>query len=139
MYLLDTCIFSELIKKQPSPSVVQWISERNEMLFSVSALTFGEIRKGIDRLEDPKRRKSLEMWLQDFVIPRFWSRIIAIDGTVALVWGELMAKFGKIGRVVPAIDSLIAASALAHNLQIVTRNVKDFERLDIKLVNPWNE
>ena len=77
------------------------------------------------------------MWLEDFVIPRFWSRIIAIDGPVALAWGELVAKQGKIGRVIPTIDSLIAASAIAHNLHIVTRNTKDFEGLDIQLVNPW--
>ena len=137
MYLLDTCVFSELIKKQPAPSVTQWILERNEALFSVSALTFGEIRKGINKAQDPKKRESLEMWLQDFIIPRFWSRIIPIDGTVALAWGELVANYSKIGRIIPSVDSLIAASAIVHNLQIVTRNIKDFEGLNIKLVNPW--
>lgn len=78
------------------------------------------------------------MWLQDFIIPRFWSRIIPIDGAVALVWGELIAKCSKTGRNLPSIDSLIAASALAHNLQVVTRNIKDFEGLNIKLINPWD-
>lgn len=139
MYLLDTCMFSELIKKKPEPLVAQWILERSEVLFSVSALTFGEIRKGIDMTQDNKRKETLEIWLQDFFIPRFWSRIITIDGPVALAWGELVARCGKIGRVIPAIDSLIAASAIAHNLQIVTRNIKDFEGLNIKLVNPWEE
>lgn len=137
MYLIDTCVFSELIKKKPAPSVSRWILERNEMLFSVSALTFGEIKKGINQAQDTKRKETLQMWLEDFVIPRFWSRIIAIDGTVALAWGELIAKHGKNGRVIPTIDSLIAASAIAHNLQIVTRNVKDFEGLNIPIVNPW--
>lgn len=70
-------------------------------------------------------------------IPRFWSRIITIDGAVGLAWGELIAKQPKNGRVLPAIDSLIAASAIAHNLQIVTRNTKDFEGLNIPIVNPW--
>jgi toxin FitB len=77
------------------------------------------------------------MWLQNFVIPRFWSRIITIDGAVALAWGELIAEQGKVGRVIPTIDSLIAASAIAHQLQIVTRNTKDFEGLNIPLVNHW--
>lgn len=139
MYLLDTCVFSELIKKKPSPSVAKWILERNELLFSVSALTFGEIKKGIDQAQDAKRKQTLQMWLEDFVIPRFWSRIITIDGAVALAWGELIAKQAKAGRVLPAIDSLIAASAIAHNLQIVTRNKKDFEGLNIPIVNPWDD
>lgn len=137
MYLLDTCVFSELIKKKPAISVAQWVSERNEGLFSVSALTIGEIKKGIVKTSDVKRKETLHMWLQDFVIPRFWSRIIPIDGAVALAWGELIGKFGKEGRVIPTIDSLIAASAIVHHLQIVTRNTKDFEGLDIPLVNPW--
>ena len=116
---------------------MRWILERNEILFSVSALTFGEIKKGIDKAQDVKRKETLQMWLQDFVIPRFWFTIITIDGTVALAWGELIAKHEKTGRVIPTIDSLIAASAIAHNLQIVTRNTKDFEGLNIPLINPW--
>lgn len=139
MYLLDTCVFSELIKKKPASSVTQWISERNEGLFSVSALTFGEIKKGIDKTPDAKRKETLQIWLQDFVIPRFWSRIIPIDGDVAIAWGELIAKEERKGRVIPTIDSLIAASAITHNLHVVTRNIKDFEGLNIQLVNPWKE
>lgn len=137
MYLLDTCVLSELIKKKPVPSVTQWILERNEGLFSVSALTFGEIKKGIDKATNIKKKETLQIWLQDFVIPRFWSRIITVDGAVALAWGELIAKHEQVGKVIPAIDGLIAASAIAHNLQIVTRNVKDFEGLNVQLVNPW--
>lgn len=137
MYLLDTCVISELIKKKPSPSVTRWILDRNEVLFSVSALTFGEIKKGINKFEEAKRKETLEMWLQDFIVPRFWSRIIPIDGPVALLWGELMAHHGKAGRNIPVIDGLIAASALTHHLQIVTRNTKDFEGLGVQLVNPW--
>ena len=139
MYLLDTCVFSELIKKKPSLSVTRWILERNELLFSVSALTFGEIKKGINLAQDPNRKKNLQMWLEDFIIPRFWSRIVTIDGAVALAWGELIANQAKVGRVLPTIDSLIAASAIAHNLQIVTRNTKDFEGLNIPIVNPWED
>lgn len=138
MYLLDTCVFSELIKKKPSLSVTRWILERNEMLFCVSALTFGEIKKGVNLAQDPQQKKKLQMWLEDFVIPRFWSRIIPIDGAVAIAWGELIANQAKVGRPLPTIDSLIAASAIVHNLQIVTRNTKDFEGLNIPIVNPWD-
>lgn len=139
MYLLDTCVFSELFKKKPSKSVMEWVIDRNENLFSVSFLTFGEIKTGIVKTNDNKLKEALQMWLQDFVIPRFWSRIIPIDGNVALAWGELISKYEKKGRIIPTIDSLIAATAIAHNLQIVTRNIKDFAGLDIQLVNPWDQ
>jgi toxin FitB len=83
MYLLDTCVFSELIKKMPSKSVIEWISERDERLFFVSALTFGEIEKGIEKMEESAKKKKLETWYQDFLVPRFWDRLLAIDGPVA--------------------------------------------------------
>lgn len=137
MYLLDTCVFSELIKKEPAKSVIDWIQERDERLFSVSALTFGEIKKGIEKLTDTTRKKKLEIWYQDFLIPRFWDRLIVIDGQVANTWGQLVAKAEKKGRSLPTIDSLIAASAITHNLQMVTRNTKDFEGFHLSVVNPW--
>ena len=137
MYLLDTCVFSELIKKEPSKNVTEWILERDDRLFYVSALTFGEIKKGIEKVTEAQRKSKLELWYQDFLIPRFWDRLLAVDGKVAETWGELIAKAERKGRVLPTIDSLIAASALAHNLHIVTRNTKDFEGLHLSLVNPW--
>lgn len=139
MYLLDTCIFSELIKKKPVLSVTHWLSERDESLFSVSVLTFGEIKKGIEKLPDIQKRKKLQAWFLDFMIPRYRNRLVAIDESVAMAWGDIVAKTNKTGRVLPTIDSLIAASAIAHRLTIVTRNTKDFEGLDIPLINPWNE
>ncbi|MFI5343911.1 MAG: type II toxin-antitoxin system VapC family toxin [Chlamydiales bacterium] len=137
MYLLDTCVFSELTKKEPSQKVTQWILERDEGLFSVSALTFGEIKKGIEKMTDATRKKKLETWFHEFLIPRFWHRLIAIDGQVANTWGQLIAKAEKKGRVIPTIDSLIAASAITHNLHIVTRNTKDFDGLHLSIINPW--
>jgi len=139
MYLLDTCVFSELIKKDPTKNVTDWILARDERLFSVCALTFGEITKGIEKLNEPTRRKKLELWVQDFLVPRFWNRIIVIDGQVANTWGELVAKAEKKGRVLPTIDSLIAATAITHNLHLVTRNTKDFEGFHLSIINPWNE
>ena len=137
MYLLDTCLFSELIKKEPSRSVTQWVLDRDEALFSVSALTFGEIKKGIEKAADHNRKKKLEMWFQDFLIPRFLNKLLSVNGDIANTWGELVAKLEKKGRVLPTIDSLIAATAITHHLHIVTRNTKDFEGLHIPLINPW--
>lgn len=137
MYLLDTCVFSELIKKIPSKSVTDWILERDERLFFVSALTFAEIQKGIEKMGESAKKKKLETWYQDFLVPRFWDRLVAIDGAVANTWTRIMAHSEKNGRVLPTIDSLIGASAITHNLHIVTRNTKDFEGLQLTLVNPW--
>lgn len=137
MYLLDTCLFSELIKKEPSQSVIDWILEKDDSLFFVSSLTFGEIKKGIEKMAESTLKKKLEAWYQEFLIPRFWHRIIAIDGQVANTWGQLIAKAEKKGRVLPTIDSLIAATGITHNLHLVTRNTKDFQGLNISIINPW--
>lgn len=137
MYLLDTCIFSELIKRKPAPSVTKWVLGRDETLFFVSVLTFGEIKKGIEKLSDLQKQQNLKTWFHDFMIPRYRNRLIAIDESVAIAWGDIVAKTNKIGRVLPTIDSLIAASASVHRLTIVTRNSKDFDGLNIPLINPW--
>jgi predicted nucleic acid-binding protein len=137
MYLLDTCVFSELIKVKPFKSVSEWILKHDEGSFYVSALTFGEIKKGIEKTSDTSRKKKLDAWFQDLLISRFWNRLLTIDGSVATVWGELVAKSENKGRTLPTIDSLIAATAIAHNLSIVTRNVKDFKDLKVPIINPW--
>lgn len=137
MYLLDTCVFSELIKKEPCKSVTEWVLQQDEELFYVSALTFGEIKKGIEKMTDTTRKKKLDQWFQDFLMLRFWHRLLVIDGPVANTWGELIAKAEKKGRVLPTIDSLIAATAITHHLHIVTRNVKDFDKINVSIINPW--
>lgn len=139
MYLLDTCVFSELIKKKPFTSVTDWISKNDEELFFISVLSLGEIKKGVGKMSDPLRKEKLEMWIQDDLIPRFLHRILVIDAPVANTWGELIARTEKLGRVLPTIDSLIAATAITHHLHIVTRNTKDFENLDILIINPWED
>lgn len=138
MYLLDTCVFSELTKKTPSENVTEWLLGRDELLFFVSAMTFGEIKKGVEKVTDSSRKKKLERWVGEFLIPRFWNRLLVIDGRVANCWGQLIAKSEKKGRVLPTVDSLIAATALTHDLSIVTRNTKDFENIGIQIINPWD-
>ena len=139
MYLLDTCVFSELIKKKPFTCVTDWILNNDEKLFYTSVLTFGEIKKGIEKITDSSRKKKLDVWFEDFLIPRFLHRLLVLDAQVANTWGQLIAKSEKNGRVLPTIDSLIVATAIAHNLHIVTRNAKDFQGLNILIINPWEE
>jgi predicted nucleic acid-binding protein len=137
MYLLDTCIFSELTKKDPSQKVIEWILGRDESLYYVSALTLGEIIKGIEKTPDPSRKKKLEQWVQEFLYPRFSHRLLTIDKQIALTWGQLTAKAEKTGRSIPTIDGLIAATALFYHLTVVTRNTKDFED-HVSIYNPWD-
>jgi len=133
-YLIDTCVLSELRKRRPHPGVIAWIESRPATSLYISVLTLGEIRKGIERLADGERKFSLLDWLET-ELPRFFvGRIVPIDFEVADRWGRLVAKAG---RSLPTIDSLLAATALVHDLVLVTRNVKDFSYAALKIVNPW--
>lgn len=133
-WLLDTNVLSELRRKRPDPNVVRWVSERPASLFHLSVLTIGEIRKGIDGVADPALNAQLEQWLSVDLTARFAGRILPIDQQVAQCWGRMIASAG---RPLPAIDSLLAATALSHRLELVTRNTRDFEGLGVPLVNPW--
>lgn len=137
-YLIDTCVISELIKINPDPSCITWIRSHHESSFYISVLTIGELRKGISKLKPSKKRIQLEHWFEEEFIPRFQLRIISIDEAVAMKWGELLARCESAGRSLPTIGSLIAATAAIHSFAIVTRNVKDFNDLDVEIVNPWN-
>lgn len=133
-YLLDTNVLSELRRKSPDTGVVSWFSHRPPATLFLSVLTLGEIRKGIEGVSDEVRRQVLLDWLETDLPAFFTGRILAVDGPVADRWGRLIAAAG---RPLPAIDSLLAATALEHDLVLVTRNVKDFAGLPIQLFNPW--
>jgi predicted nucleic acid-binding protein len=100
----------------------------------LSVLTLGELRKGVEGLADAQRKLMLNDWLESDLPTFFTGRILAIDADVSDLWGRMMAAAG---RPLPAIDSLIAATAARHDLSLVTRNVRDFEGLGIALINPW--
>lgn len=135
-YLIDTDVLSELRRKTPSAGVVAWISQRPPATLYISVLTLGEIRKGIDGLADEARRMKLLDWLQTDLPAFFTGRILPVDVQVADRWGRMVAAAG---RTLPAIDSLLAATALAHDLILVTRNVKDFAGLPVQIINPWTD
>jgi predicted nucleic acid-binding protein len=133
MYLLDTNIISETIKSKPQMEVLNWLSSIDIHHVFLSVLTFGEIRKGVERLNDPVRKQKIIQWLEVDLVKRFRGRLIRIDEEVADKWGYISA----LGNV-PAIDGLIAATALAHNFKLVTRNEKDFKGiLGLEIINPW--
>ena len=138
-FLLDTNVISELVKSRPNPRVTNWVSSVDEALLSLSVLTFGEIRKGIAALPATARRSTLEAWLDHDLTSRFAGRILPIDQAVADRWGRLSAIVASRKLVLPVIDGLLAATALHHNLTLVTRNTRDIEATTVPVFNPWIE
>jgi predicted nucleic acid-binding protein len=133
-YLLDTNIVSETIRRNPNKPLIAWLDHiPGEALF-VSVLTFGEIRKGIEALADGKRREKLRIWLEHELPAWFEGRVLPVDLAVADRWGRLLAEAS---RPVPTIDSLLAATALHHELRLVTRNSGDFDYPGLEVINPF--
>jgi toxin FitB len=135
-FLIDTNVVSELIKPRPSSRVADWIDAQEEQLFHLSVLTLGEIRRGIVQLPPGRRRTALAAWLSGDLLTRFAGRILQIDQEVADRWGHLA---GAKGATIPVIDGLLAATALQHNLTLVTRNTRDMARTGVGLFNPWSD
>jgi predicted nucleic acid-binding protein len=136
-YLLDTCVISELVKSKPSKKVISWVKKNDEDNFFLSSLTFGELYKGIAKLPDSKKRKKLSQWIEHDLKERFTGKIFDIDLMVAKTWGEIQGASETAGSPMPAIDSLIAATGLSHDLTVVTRNVADMQQSGVSLLNPW--
>jgi predicted nucleic acid-binding protein len=136
-FLLDTNVISELVKPQPDGSVLRWIGETDEALLFLSVLTLGEIRNGIEKLGPGKRRGRLESWLAVDLPLRFQERVLAIDEGIAQRWGALSAAAAKTGRPVPVIDGLLAATALHHDLMLVTRGDGDVCGTGVPVLDPW--
>jgi predicted nucleic acid-binding protein len=135
-FLLDTNCISELVRSNPEPRVLEWMEAADESLLYLSVLTLGEIRKGVAGLPQGKRRTHLETWLELDLQARFSGRILSIDRPIADRWGLLAAESKQKGKALSAIDGLLAATALHHNLTIVSRNVGDFAN-HAPVLNPW--
>lgn len=136
-FLLDTNVISELVKPKPELKVTRWIDATDESLLYLSVLCLGEIRKGIAALPVASRRVSLEAWLDHDLILRFAGRILDIDRAVADRWVRMTAKSITANSPLPVIDGLLAATAMQHNLTLVTRNTKDVSVTGVALFNPW--
>ena len=134
-YLIDTNVFSELAKSTPDARVVDWLRDHQPELF-VSTITIGELRRGVERLMNGKRKTALQSWLTD-LCKRMEGRILSFNTSTAHVWGQLMAGWERTGVTVPSLDSQLAATAHRHGLTMVTRNVDDFKNTGIKLFNPF--
>lgn len=136
-YLLDTCLISELVKKEPSAAVLRWLEEQDEQRLFISVLVLGELNKGVAKLAAGSRKEALLSWLEHDLAERFEGRIVSLDLETAILWGRMQGEAEKAGEKLPVMDSLIAATALRNGFTVVTRNVRDLQRCGAPVCNPW--
>lgn len=134
-FLLDTNVISELTKKQPNDNVVELLSLTAPDSLYISVITIGEIKKGIEKISDNLKKEELNNWFDNYIFNFFKNRIINIDINIAKIWGNITASSNK---TLPAIDCFIAATAIANDMVLVTRNIKDFEDIEgLSSFNPF--
>jgi toxin FitB len=134
-WLLDTNVLSETLRATPDARVMAWLAGIETEKCFVSVLTLGELRKGVLKLPAGKQRERLAHWLDHTLAQWFGDRVLPIDQAVCAQWAQGLAQ---VGRPLPAIDSLLAATAITHSLAVVTRNARDFELPGLEVVNPWD-
>ena len=136
-YLLDTCVVSETRRRAPNVNLTKWLSERSAADLFVSVVTLGELRKGACSLKDVLRRQILEKWIDEDVATGFNGRILDFGRGIADRWGRLMGEGIAMGLTPSVTDSMLAATALSHDMAVVTRNVKDFQFEGLQVINPF--
>lgn len=138
-YLIDTCVISEFAKKDPAAPVIEWLSAQPEDSLHTSVIVFGELAKGIATMADGPRKRRLQAWSGDDLSRRFAGRVIDVTVDVARAWGRIAGDARRRGVQIGMADGLIGASALAHSLTVVTRNVSDLQETGVAVYNPWTD
>jgi hypothetical protein len=136
-FLLGANILSEVHRPEPNRGVLDWLDRLDEDRAFISVVSLAEIRRGVALMEKGRRRDALADWLARDLPDRFAGRILAVDEQTAFAWGDLMAEVKRRGIGLASMDDLLAATALAHNLTLVTRNTRDFRDLGVALLDPW--
>jgi predicted nucleic acid-binding protein len=132
-YLLDTNVLSEIRHRRPDPAVLRWYADVPAQNLFISALVVGELRQGVDRLarRDPAQAARFEDWLKQLVTV-YEDRIVPVTAQIAETWGRL-----NVPNPVPAVDGLLAATALVRDWTLVTRNTADVAGTGVRLLNPF--
>ena len=138
-FLLDTNVVSETVRPSPRRSVLDWIEARNPFDLFLAAQTIGKLVRGARKVREQERRERFERWIEQDLARQFDGRVLPFDDRTAAIWGRLMGDGDRAGRRPAAADAHIAAVAIQHELILVTRNVRDFARFDVQLLNPWRE
>lgn len=136
-FLLDTNVLSETRRPVPDPRVLEWLDRLDEDRAFISVVTLAEIRRGVALMQTGRRRDALAHWLAGDLVDRFAGRILPVDEQTAFRWGDLMAEAKRRGQGLASMDGLLAATAIAHGLTLVTRNGRDFHGLPVELLDPW--
>lgn len=136
-FLIDTNVISEFVNPDPNPNVVVWFQAADPDTLYASVVTVGEIRLGIENLPVSKRRTELELWLTTGLPAWFDANLLPVTKEIAERWGRATIEARHKGLTLATTDGLLAATALEHDLTLVTRNTKDFAGLGLPLLNPW--
>ena len=137
-FLVDTNIISEVLRPAPDACVAVWSQSVSKDLLFLSVVSMGEFRKGITIMPAGARRTQLEKSIEELMPAWFAGRILPVTQPIAERWGVLEGQRQLMGRPIHVPDAQIAATALFHELTVVTRNVKDFQNLGVTILNPWD-
>jgi predicted nucleic acid-binding protein len=135
-FLLDTNVISEPQQVRPDESVLKWIAKNDQTRFFLSAVTVGELRKGVERLPSSHKKARLHNWVEE-LRGKLSSRILPLTEKTFLIWAKVNAEFENRGLARSAFDSLLEATAIEHDLILVTRNVRNFRETSVMILNPW--
>ena len=137
-FLLDTNIVSETVKPKPEERVLAWQEAQTPAELFLAAQTIGELIRGARKVKETARRERFEKWIEQDLAEQFEGRVLPFDAAAAVLWGRLMGDGDRKGRTPAAADAQIAAVAIHHDLTLLTRNTRDFQRLGARLFSPWN-
>ncbi len=126
-----------MVKPKPNQKVIQWLMSKNEQTLFLSVITIGELWKGINKLSESKKKEEIKLWVTNDLRQRFDKKILEITEEIAKVWGEIQGKTEKEGKKLPAIDSLLGATAIFYDMIMVTRNPFNTELKELSILNPW--
>ncbi len=136
-FLLDTNVISEGTRPHPDRGVIDWLDSEDEESLFLSVISIAELRHGVERLDEGRRKSALDAWLTNELSARFEERLLSIDAETAHHCGRIIARSQAAGRQIGAMDALLAATAERHRLTLVTRNISDFAATGVSLFNPW--
>ncbi len=137
--LLHTNVLSEARRPAPDQKVLAWLDAVDEDRVFICTASIAQLRRGVALMNAGRRRNALMAWIGNDLPMRFANRILPIDQPIAERWGDLMAESRRSGHALSVMDGFFAATALTHDLTLVTRNTKDFAPFGVPLLNPWEE